>query len=78
MKKLLVLAVVIAAFAGFYFGGGAEYLKPATYQALNETHPRSTAAIYFVAYVLIAASIVQMTRCWGRFAIKLLAVCSKR
>ncbi len=55
MKKLLVLAAVIAAFAGFYFGGGAEYLKPATYQALNETHPRSTAAIYFVAYVLIAA-----------------------
>ncbi len=55
MKKLLVLVALAAVFALFYTQGGAEYLKPATYQALYAAEPGKTALIYFCIYVLVAA-----------------------
>ena len=55
MKKLIIIAVIVAALVGFYQFGGVEYLQPATYQALYEKNPRETLLLFFVVYVLVTA-----------------------
>ncbi|MEO0997681.1 MAG: FAD-dependent oxidoreductase [Pseudomonadota bacterium] len=55
IKKLAIVAVIVAAFVAFYLFGGREYLLPATYQSLYAEHPRATLGIYFAVYVLVAA-----------------------
>lgn len=55
MKKLLVIAAVIVALILFYTLGGAEYLQPATYQALYAENPTRTLILFFVVYVAATA-----------------------
>ena len=55
MKKIVILGVVGLVLLAFYQFGGAEYVKPATYQALYVQAPLATAAIFFAIYVLMAA-----------------------
>lgn len=55
MKKLAVLLAVVLALGAFYYFGGAEYLLPKTYQALFAERPALTVAIFFGIYVLVTA-----------------------
>ncbi len=55
MKKLAILAAIAIALFSFYQLGGAEYLKPATYQALYAANPTRTLAIFFAVYVAATA-----------------------
>ncbi|MEM1262095.1 MAG: FAD-dependent oxidoreductase [Pseudomonadota bacterium] len=55
MKKLVIVAIIVAALVAFYQLGGAEYLQPATYQALYAEQPTTTLAVYFVVYVAVTA-----------------------
>ena len=55
MKKILILGVIAAALAGFYFSGGEKWLLPATYQALYQENPLQTAGLFFAIYVLVTA-----------------------
>ena len=41
--------------AAFYFLGGAQYLQPATYQALYADNPGRTLAVFFLVYVAVTA-----------------------
>lgn len=55
MKKIAVLLAVVLALGAFYYFGGAEYLLPKTYQALYAERPVLTVAIFFGIYVLVTA-----------------------
>ena len=53
LKKILILAAVIAALALFYNLGGERYLSLDFYQQWVQQQPITAAAIYFAAYVLV-------------------------
>lgn len=55
MKKLLLLAGLIAVLAVFYLSDGQHWLLPQTYQTLYLQSPLKTAAIFFAIYVLVTA-----------------------
>ncbi|MEO1035622.1 MAG: FAD-dependent oxidoreductase [Pseudomonadota bacterium] len=55
MKKLIILAIIVAALVGFYQFGGVEYLQPATYQALYAENPTQTLGLFFAVYVIVTA-----------------------
>ena len=55
MKKLILLAAIIGAFALFLFNGGVELLKPDVIVQLLKDYPNQAIAIYFVIYVLVTA-----------------------
>ena len=55
MKKILILIAAVAIVVLFYQFGGEEWLKPETYKAIYQESPGTTAGIYFLVYVLVAA-----------------------
>lgn len=55
MKKLIILAAVIAAIAAFYNLGGEQYLSPGFYQSLFEEAPLLTGGLFFLVYVVVTA-----------------------
>ena len=55
MKKLLLLAFILAILIGFYLTGGQQWLLPSTYQELYLQDPMTTAGLFFVIYVAVTA-----------------------
>jgi len=55
MKKLLLLAIIVAMLVGFYLSGGQQWLLPSTYQELYLQAPIKTAGLFFVIYIVVTA-----------------------
>lgn len=55
MKKMLLLAAIVAVLVGFYLTGGQQWLLPETYQGLYQQAPLKTAGLFFLIYVVITA-----------------------
>jgi uncharacterized membrane protein YdjX (TVP38/TMEM64 family) len=55
VKKLLILALIVAGIAGFYFFDGAQYLSIPRFRSWVEQQPLIAAAAYFIIYVLLCS-----------------------